>query len=151
MELQILPARCLVGLGIIVFNKGTRTTNQEQFHQFLPIVEAGTLLESLDTADKYFAMLLKESTVTTQFADILLRTDAQIIILADKEFQLTAEVREILVVWCGRQQQHLTILSLDQRLDVLITLALVIAQIVAFIHDNQTIVTGIVYINGLGY
>ena len=48
-------------------------------------------------------MFLQEGTVTTQRADVFLRTDTQVVILADKEFQLVGKVGKVLVVWCSRE------------------------------------------------
>ena len=110
-----------------------------------------TLLESLDTADEDFAMFLQESAVATQFSDIFFRTDTQVVVFADEEFQLTAQIREVLIVRSSRQEKHLTVLAFYQCLDVLIALALLIAQVMTFIHDDEPVVTGIVNVYRLGY
>ena len=94
---------------------------------------------------------MQESPVTTQTTDVLLWSYAKVIIFADKEFQLTAEVREILVVRCCSQQEHFAVLSCDERLDVLVSLALLITQVVAFIDYDKTIVTRVAYIYRLSH
>ena len=65
VELQVFAPRSLVGLGIVVLDEGTGSAHQEEFHQFLPVIEAAALLESLDATDEHLAMLLQESTVAT--------------------------------------------------------------------------------------
>ena len=102
-KLQILASVLCIGLGIVLLDESTCTTNQEEFHQFLPVVELVATFKCLDTTDEHLAMLLQKGTVAAQRADIFLRTDAQVIVLADKEFQLVGKVRKVLVIGCGSQ------------------------------------------------
>ena len=91
-ELQILASILRIGLGIIFFDESTCSTHQEEFHQFLPVVEFVATFKSLDATNEHLAMLLQEGTVAAQRADVFLRTDAQVVILADEEFQLIGKV-----------------------------------------------------------
>ena len=102
-ELQILTAVLRIGLGIIFFDKSTCATHQEEFHQFLPVVEFVATLKSLDATDEHLAMLLQEGAVAAQRADIFFWTDTQVIVLADEEFQLVGKVGEVFVIGCSSQ------------------------------------------------
>ena len=69
LKLQVLTPVLGVGLGIVVFDEGTGTANQEKFHQFLPILLTLTALKSLDTPDEVF-VLLGKLTLTANLADV---------------------------------------------------------------------------------
>ena len=83
-ELQIFASCGFVGFGVVLLDESACAAHQKQFHQFLPIVDTGTLLKCLNATDEYFTMSLKESTVTTQRADVFLRADTQVIVFADE-------------------------------------------------------------------
>ena len=76
IELQVLPFVLFVRLGIVFFDKRASTANQEKTHQLLPVINVVGLFKCPDTSDMHLAMLLQESTITTQLTDVFFRTDA---------------------------------------------------------------------------
>ena len=69
-------------------------------------------------------MLHQELTFTTNRTYILLRTNTQIHIWIEEEFELIAKVSKILVVRCSGKQQHLAIHGLDEVFNIMITRSL---------------------------
>ena len=148
LKLQILTSVLGVSLGIVVFDEGTSTADQEKFHQFLPILLTLTALKSLDTPDEVFVPLSKLA-LTANLADVGFGANAQIGVIIYEQAQLTAQVLVLLVIGCSRQQQHLAILLLNKVSDVAIACALTIAKVVTFIDNNQFVVSCIIHINRL--
>ena len=69
LKLQIFTSVLRVGLGIVVFDEGTGTANQEKFHQFLPVLLTLTALKCLDTPNEVL-VLLGKLTLTANLADV---------------------------------------------------------------------------------
>lgn len=99
---------------------------------------------------KRVGILALEGIVATQLADISLRTYAEVLILIEEQAQLRAKVGKILVVWCRRQQQDTVVLAVNEVLDVFVARALRIAEVVALIDDNESVITHIVGIDAFG-
>ena len=148
LKLQVLTSVLGVGLGIVVFDEGTGTANQKKFHQFLPVLLTLTALKCLDTPNEVFVLLSKLA-LTTNLADVGFGTNAQIGVIIDEQAQLAAQILVLLVIGCSRQQQHLAILFLNKVSDVAIACALTVTKIVAFIDNNQFVVSCMIHINGL--
>ena len=102
-ELQILSPIRGVGLCIIVFYEGACTSNQEEFHQFLPVFLTITSFKRLDATYKVL-VLLGKLPFTTNLTDIGLRANTQIGFIVNKQTQLTAQILILLIVRCCSQQ-----------------------------------------------
>ena len=113
------------------------TADEIQLHQVAPVVGIEALLERLDRAKRNIAVLDGELLFPALGLDLLFGTNAEVEIGIDEQLQLVGEVKIILVVRGCRQQEDLVALIGQEVLDHRIPLAFRIAQVVAFVNDDQ--------------
>ena len=113
------------------------TADEIQLHQVAPVVGIEALLERLDRAERNIAVLDGELLFPALGLDLLFGMNAEVEIGIDEQLQLVGEVKIILVVRGCRQQEDLVTLIGQEVLDHRIPLAFRIAQVVAFVNDDQ--------------
>ncbi len=147
LELQILSTVLFISLCIVLLDECTSTADEEKFHELLPILKLVAFFKRLDAANENLIVLLQKCTLSTQRPDIFLGAYAKVIAIINEQLKLVCEIREVLIIRCGRQQQNLAVLVLNKRLYILIPHPVLIAQVMAFIHDDETIVACVVHID----
>ncbi len=125
--------------GVVGLDKAARAPHQVMAHQFAPIVRVGTLLKGSQRAHR--ALVLRVKSRFTQLAEQFLGADAQVfaLLVAQEEPQLSRDVEEGLIIRSRGQQHAFALVFFDVLLDDFVTLALAVAQIVALVHDHQTV------------
>ena len=106
------------------------------------------MFKRLDAADVDVAMLALKLSFAAQTLDVSFWTDAKVLVVAQEKLQLVGQVGEILVIWSSGKQQGFAIQFMNQFLDVVISLSAAVAQVMAFVYDNQSVVPGVLHING---
>ena len=137
LHLQVLASVALVGQGIVLLDERAGAANEIQLHQVAPVIGENALLERLDRSERNVAVLDGELLFPSRGLDLLFGTDAEVEIGIDEKLQLVGEVEVILVVRSCRQQKDLVALIGQEVLDHRIPLAFRIAQVMAFVDDDQ--------------
>ena len=139
LHLQVLAPVVLVGQGIVLLDERAGAANEIQLHQVAPVVGIKALLERLDRSERDVAVLDGELLFPALGLDLLFGTNAEVKIWIDEKLQLVGEVEVILVVRSCRQQKDLVALIGQEILDHRIPLSFRIAQVVAFVDDDQLV------------
>ena len=93
-------------------------------------------------------MLALKLSLASQTLDVSFWADTKILVVAQEKLQLVGQVGEILVIWSSGKQQGFAIQFMNQFLDVVISFSAAVAQVMSFIYDNQSVVPGVLHING---
>ena len=83
-ELQVFPTIALVCQGKVILNEGAGAANQEELHQFAPIISLIALFKRLDAADVDVAMLALKLSLASQTLDVSFWADAKVLVIAQE-------------------------------------------------------------------
>ena len=91
-----------VGLGVVLLDEAAGAADEEEAHEFAPVVGIVAFLEGCEGADA--ALVAAQELGFAQLAQVLLRADAQVLLLQDEQAELVGQVEVSLVVGRGREQ-----------------------------------------------
>ena len=125
---------------VVALDEASRATHHEQAHDLAPVVRISALLEGGERVQRALVFLHELVRLAIAVAaQVFLRADADGGVAFEKEAQLAAEVEVAGVVGRGRQQDTATVVSCDVVADFTPGLAFAIAQVVAFVDDDQSV------------
>ncbi len=124
---------------VIAADEGARAAHEVELHEVAPIVGLFAAVEGVDARERDTVMGVGEFLFAAFDFDLSFWADAEVFIGGDEEFELVAEVREVFVVWGCGEEEDLVILVVEEALDIFVAGARAVAEVVAFIDDDEAI------------
>ncbi|OQC24337.1 MAG: hypothetical protein BWX70_02640 [Verrucomicrobia bacterium ADurb.Bin070] len=136
-ELQIFARALRIELGVVLLDEAAGAADEIEPHEVAPIVGVLAFLECSERPDR--TLMTADKLRLADFAKQPLGANADILLLVDKQAELVREVEIRLVVGRRGKEDYAAVVGGDILGDRAVAAALAVAQIVAFIDQDQTV------------